>query len=168
MYNLQELFDKLDQFKKELDAKGKDLEDIAKNMTIIGTDQMGRIVVQYNKDIRRGIQSKYVRFYPSNESKIAFDPIKKVVNSFNVKDAKPMKIENYDGSVWLVDYVYNNGVLSPRIIEGEKSDFSNIESKEDIQKFIDENKKYVTDLKTMSNYRYSQYNKFYEDFIGKK
>lgn len=158
----------LDDFKKAIGEKGKELSDLVKNMTIIGKDQMGRMVVQYNKDTRKGVEEKIIRFYPSNESQIAFDPVKKVVDNFNINDAKPMKLENKDGSVWLVDYRYVNGELVPRIIEGEKSDFINVNSQNDIINFIDSNQEYITNLKTMSDYRYDQYNTFYEDFIGKQ
>lgn len=166
----------LDDFKKAIDAKGDSTDDIAKRMTIIGTDNIGRFVVQYNKETRRGIEPKYVRFYPSNESKVAFDPLNEVIKSFNVDNAKPMKLDNPDGDVWLVDYSYENGILMPRIIKGEKSDFINIKkdkdgkliNPKDVSNFIDNHRDYISDLKTMSDYIYSQYNKFYEDFIGKR
>jgi hypothetical protein len=165
----------LDKLKDELGKKGTDLSELTKDMTIIGRDQMGRMVVQYNKDTRKGVEEKIIRFHPSNEAKIAFDPIQKVVNNFNIKDAKPMRIDNEDGSVWLVDYEFSNDELVPRIIEGEKSDFVDIAVNKEgevvdpdkVKNFINKNKQYVTDLKTMSDYRYNQYNAFYEDFIGK-
>ena len=158
----------LDKFKKELGAKGEDMDEIADKMAIIGRDQMGRLVVQYSKEKRKGIDRKIVRFHPSNESKIAFDPIKKVVDNFNIKDAKPMKLRNEDGSVWIVDYQYQNGQLVPRIIEGEESDFIGIEAPDQISNFINNNQEYVGSLKQMSDLRYQQYNSFYEDFISKK
>lgn len=155
----------LDRFKKSLGAKRTDMSDIVDKMSIIGTDNYGRFVARYDEDTNKGIKTHIVRFYPNKESLNAFAPIKDVLDRYNVKDAKPMSIEDSDGSIWFVDYAYDGEKLVPRIAIDQFGRNKDLKG-EQISQFLDANPQAITSLDNIVEDRYDIYNQFYENYTG--
>lgn len=114
----------------ELDVSSQERKEFFDNTRVEGISNTGEMIAVYSKPTKKGIERKYMKFYPNKNFKNLYKPVKDVIDNFDPKKAKP-GITSRGNEHFIYDYVLDRdrNQLVPRIYklkEGDQFDKNNI------------------------------------------